>query len=207
MKYEARIARRSVALNARNLREALARIAQATGIGAQLTDEGTVALAVDFAPIDKRASAVELAFATDHLSLSADAEDGTLVRWLCQELARHLDGTVSLPPTASNDEIVRSEAVRSLLRARESTRTPRTTTTAREPSHEGDELMTALLALIDAGRIEVRAEAGAALSALTRQPESLESLYEALIESDWVEDIFLGETEFVAEIRRRITPR
>lgn len=189
----------AVALNTRNLREALAHIGSAYAIGLHVTDEGTVAFGLERSPLDRRAAAVSLAWEKDRLLLSAPSAWTVLSQWLAAALAQRT-GAELHPTTEPPIDVAQIHA---LLRDHESTFG---TDDARVDHADLDEGTRALFELVQTGRIELRDDDPAQLAELVRRSATSEALYEALLDSDQVEDVFLSQTEFVAELGKRLRP-
>lgn len=205
MSYDVLLRAGSVALNRSNLKQALARISEEQRIGLRLTDDDTLAFGLELSPLDRRAAGVAVTFkkGANSLALSTHARTPLSI-WLAGEIARHLDATAS-DPQADDGLLaaVPTTLVRQILREHEAE------LFAQEPfvggdedDDESDEVVLALRALVRAARIEVVSGGDAALVSLARSHPDGEALYEALLECDAVEDVFLSQSEFVQEIER-----
>lgn len=183
----------SVALESRNLREVLRKLTAESGIGLCLTDEGTLALGLELSPLDRRAVAIELVRSRHQLTLRSVATHQAIAGWLGMRLARLLDAVVVEAVTPAS-----VQEVRALLERHEQGFVD---DDAAGEDTEHDEDVKAVLALVRLGRIVLAGnDAAASLAELVRSQASAELLYEALLDADFVEDVFLSQSEFVAAL-------
>lgn len=190
MSYDVLLRAGTIALDTRNLREALHVISKAGDVRLHLTDEGTIAFGVDVSPLDRRAAAVRVTIRRGELALSTTEAWAPLAGWLGNELARLL-------AAKAHDPLAYVASISSVLEILDEHETAVLAQGAPTVGH-GDQDVDAVLALVRLGRIEL-AEGGAeALAELVAAHKSVESLYEALLDSPAVEDVFLSQSEFVA---------
>ena len=190
MAYDVILRAGTIALDTRNLREALHVISKAGDVRLHLTDEGTIAFGVDVSPLDRRAAAVAVSIRRGELALSTTNAWALLANWLGNELARLL-------AAKAHDPLAYVASIASVLELLDEHETDVLAQAAPTVRH-GDQDVDAVLALVRLGRIEL-AEGGAEqLAGVVAAHKSVELLYEALLESPAVEDVFLGQSEFVA---------
>lgn len=190
MAYDVILRAGTIALDTRNLREALHTISQAGDVRLHLTDEGTVAFGVDVSPLDRRAAAVGVSMRIGQLALHTTEQWAPLAGWLGNELARLL-------AAKAHDPLAYVASVSSVLEILDDHETEVLAQAAPTARH-GDEDVDAVLALVRLGRIELAEGGEAQLAELVAAHKSVELLYEALLESPAVEDVFLSQSEFVA---------
>ena len=190
MAYDVILQAGTIALDTRNLREALHAISKAGDVRLHLTDEGTIAFGVDISPLDRRAAALGVTIRVGQLALSVQDEWAPLAGWLGNELARLL-------AAKAHDPLAYVASVSSVLEILDEHETEVLAQPAPALKH-GDEDVDAVLALVRLGRIELAEDGADQLAELVRAHKSIEALYEALLESPAVEDVFLSQSEFVA---------
>lgn len=189
--YEITIRAGSVALESRNVREVLHKLATESELRFHLTDEGTIAIARELSPLDRRAFSVDFVPARRSFLLRTPASTAPVAMWLGTRLARLLDAVADEPQT------IPVERVHALLEEHESPILD--ADEHRGPSHE-DEDVKAVLSLVRLGRILLVEGSTERLLELIQAHTKAELLYEALLESDFVEDVFLSQSEFVAAL-------
>lgn len=189
----------TIALDTRNLREALHAISKAGDVRLHLTDEGTIAFGVDVSPLDRRAAAVGVTIRLGQLVLSTQDAWAPLAGWLGNQLARLLAAKARDPrvyvASLSNVLEILDEHETEVL-AQPSPAVKHGEPAAQSPT--GDEDVDAVLALVRLGRIELAEGAKQQLAELVRAHTKIEDLYEAMLDSPAVEDVFLSQSEFVA---------
>jgi len=190
--FEITIRAGSISLENRNVREVLVRLAAESGLRFVLTDEGTIAVARELSPLDRRALALDLVPGKRSLALRSDASMAPVVAWLGARLARLLDAVVEAA------EPVPASRVHALLEAHEA---PFLEADDKRGPGPDDEDVKAVLALVRLGRLLIAEGAEPQLLALVEAHSKAELLYEALLESDFVDDVFLSQSEFVAALR------
>lgn len=181
----------TIALDSRNLREVLQSLASTSGLRFHLTSESTIAIGADLSPLDRRALAVELTLAPRTLVLRGEA---VVVRWLARHLAR------LLAAQTADSSAPFDAALHAFLHAHEA---PYLEEPASPSVHVGgdDPAVKTVLELVQLGRILLVSGAAPQLAELVRASTSTEQLYEALLESDFVEDVFLSESELAQALR------
>lgn len=190
MAYEVILHAGTIALDTRNLREALHAITKAGDVRLHLTDEGTIAFGVDISPLDRRAAALGVSIRRGQLALSTHDAWAPLAGWLGNELARLL-------AAKAHDPLAYVASLSSVLEILDEHETELLAQPLPALKH-GDQDIDAVLTLVRLGRIELAEGASEQLAELVRAHTKIEDLYEALLESPVVEDVFLSQSEFVA---------
>lgn len=153
--------------------------------------------------LHRGALAISMSLRAQRLTLSTRAQDAVLSSWLAHELARQLRGRV-VDPQAEDGRVaeISTEQVRLLLDAHEAEvlRDEPYRAVLSAPEDCEPETVSLVRLLLRTGRLEIMPGAEAALFELARAHASGEDLYEALLESEVVDDIFLSQSEFLAQV-------
>ena len=191
MSYDVVLRAGHAALDTRNLREALRTVSARDGVQLHLTDEGTIAFGLGGSPLDRRALALDLELKKGSITLSVQDDLAPLASWLGGALVGAL-GCTSEDPAATPSSLA---SVQELLERHEEEAGDGVIPTHADPRVE------AVLQLVRLGRIAIVPGGEVELAELVQAHRRPDRLYELLLDSDAVDDLFLSQSEFVAALR------